>query len=107
MEAEMKPLAFVAASSLLLGTAAAASPAHHRIHHYGAYGAYGSFYGRYGAYSSFYDPYGAYGSFASTNRYRVYGPSGAYGDGCHLRFNQRPEELAQDRYYQETLGEPC
>jgi hypothetical protein len=27
--------------------------------------------------------------------------------GCHLRWGERPEELTQDRDYQETLGEPC
>lgn len=27
--------------------------------------------------------------------------------GCHLRWGERPEELTQDRDYQESLGLPC
>jgi hypothetical protein len=27
--------------------------------------------------------------------------------GCHLRWGERPEELTQDRDYQESLGKPC
>ena len=94
----MRVLSLVAASSILLGATVAAPAAHyqahHRMHHYGVYGA--EAYGRYGAYGA-YDAHGAYGAAPR------YGGNGL----CPLRWGERPEELTQDRDYQETIGEPC
>jgi hypothetical protein len=83
MEANMRLLSFMVASSMLLGASVAALAAHHRTHHY------------------------AYGPFASANGYGVYGHRGAHGARCPLRYGERPEELTQDRSYQESLGKPC
>jgi hypothetical protein len=81
-------LSTVLAAILMLGSASAAV-AKARYHVYvpdRARGAYGA---------------SAHRAFAGTPRYPM--PINA----CRLRWGERPEELIQDRDYQETLGEDC
>jgi hypothetical protein len=72
---------------LILGGAsvAVAKAPHHKYFPVRAYGAYGA---------------APYGTFAAP-RYR------APWNGCRLRWGERPEELEQDRGYQESLGKDC
>jgi hypothetical protein len=73
---------------LMLGGAsvAVAKAPHHKYHPTQAYRAYGAV---------------PYGTFAAPPRYR------APINGCRLRWGERPEELTQDRDFQESLGYDC